>query len=43
MGCGILVSQLGTEPEPKAVKAQSSNNWTAREFLKEQVAKHVIK
>ena len=30
--CGILVPQPGIEPEPLAVKARSSNHWTAREF-----------
>ena len=30
--CGILVPQPGTEPELLAVKAQSPNHWTAREF-----------
>ena len=29
--CGILVSP-GIEPVPPAVKAQSPNHWTAREF-----------
>ena len=32
--CGILVSQPGIEPGPLAVKAQSPNHWTAREFPK---------
>ena len=31
--CGILVPQLGIEPGPSAVKVQSPNHWTAREFL----------
>ena len=31
-GCGILVLQPGIEPCPSAVKAQSPNHWTAREF-----------
>ena len=39
----ISVPRLGIEPEPKAAQVRSSNNRTAREFLKEQVAKHVIK
>ena len=30
--CGILFPQLGTEPRPSAVKAQSPNHWTTREF-----------
>ena len=30
--CGILVPQPGIEPRPSAVKAQSPNHWTAREF-----------
>ena len=30
--CGILVPQLGIEPTPSAVKAQSPNHWTVREF-----------
>ena len=28
----ILVPPSGIEPEPSAVKAQSSTHWTAREF-----------
>ena len=32
MGCGIFVSQPGIKLEPSAVKAQSPNHWTAREF-----------
>ena len=31
--CGILVPRPGVEPRPSAVKAQSPNHWTAREFL----------
>ena len=31
--CGILVPWPGIEPVPSAVKAQSPNHWTAREFL----------
>ena len=31
--CRILVSWSGIEPGPPAVKAQSPNHWTAREFL----------
>ena len=30
--CGILVPQLGIEPTPLAVKAQTANHWTSREF-----------
>ena len=31
--CGILVPQLGIiKPESSAVKAQSPNHWTTREF-----------
>ena len=30
--CGILVSPPGAKPEPLAVKAQSPNHWTTREF-----------
>ena len=30
--CGILVPQLGIEPMPLAMEAQSSNHWTAREL-----------
>ena len=30
--CGILVLRPGIEPQPSAVKAQSPNHWTAREF-----------
>ena len=33
MACEILVPQPGIEPGPSAVEAQSSNHWTAREFL----------
>ena len=32
MACGILVSQAGIEPMPLAVKAQSPNHWTSKEF-----------
>ena len=32
--CGILVPQLGIEPRPSAVRVQSPNHWTAREFPK---------
>ena len=32
--CGILVPQPGIEPGPSAVRAQSSNHWTTREFPK---------
>ena len=31
MACGVLVPQLGIEPEPPAVEAQSLNHWTTRE------------
>ena len=31
--CGILVPEPGMEPEPLAVRPQSPNHWTAREFL----------
>lgn len=31
--CVILVPQPAIEPQPSAVKAQSHNNWTTREFL----------
>ena len=30
--CGILFPQPGIEPRPLAVKTQSPNHWTAREF-----------
>ena len=30
--CGILVPLSGIEPGPSAVRAQSPNHWTAREF-----------
>ena len=30
--CGILVTRPGIEPSPLAMKAQSLNYWTAREF-----------
>ena len=32
MACRILVPRSGIEPKPSAVKAQSPNHWTAREF-----------
>ena len=32
VACGILVPQPGIEPVPLAMKAWSSNHWTAREF-----------
>ena len=32
-GCGILVPQPGIEPAHSAVKVQSPNHWTSREFL----------
>ena len=32
MACGILVPLPGIEPRPSAVKAQSPNHWTTREF-----------
>ena len=32
MACGILVPRRGTEPRPLAVRAQSPNHWTTREF-----------
>ena len=31
--CGILVLRPGLEPGPSAVKVQSPNRWTAKEFL----------
>ena len=34
MACGILVPQLGIKPMPSAVKVQSPNHWTGREFPK---------
>ena len=30
--CGISVPQSGIEPAPSAVKVQSPNHWTSREF-----------
>ena len=30
--CGMLVPWLGIKPAPSAVRAQSPNHWTAREF-----------
>ena len=33
MTCGILVPRPGIDPMPSAVKVQSPNHWTAREFL----------
>ena len=38
--CGILVPQPGIEPMPSAVKAQSPNHWTAREFPVSLYFKH---
>ena len=32
MACGFLIPWPKTEPRPLAVKAQSPNHWTAREF-----------
>ena len=32
VACGILVSQPGIETAPLAVRAQSPNRWTARDF-----------
>ena len=32
MSCGILVPRPGIEPRASAVKTQSPNHWTAREF-----------
>ena len=32
MTCGILVPWPGIEPGPSAVRVQSPNHWTAREF-----------
>lgn len=32
MAWGVLVPVPGTEPAPSAVKAQSPNHWTRREF-----------
>ena len=32
MACGILDSQLGIEPTSSAMKYQSPNHWTAKEF-----------
>ena len=31
--CGILVAQPEIEPGPSAVRLQSPDHWTAREFL----------
>ena len=33
VACGIFVPQPGTEPGPLAVRVQSPNHWTSREFL----------
>ena len=33
VACGIIVPLQGTEPVSSAVKAQSPNHWTTREFL----------
>ena len=32
VACGILVPRPGIEPRPSAVRAQSPNHWTTREF-----------
>ena len=32
VACGILVPQPGIEPGPSALKVQSPNHWTTREF-----------
>ena len=32
MACRTLVPQPGIEPAPSAVKAQSPNHWTTKEF-----------
>ena len=32
MACGILNSQSGIEPTSLAMKYQSPNHWTAKEF-----------
>ena len=32
MACGNLVPRAGDEPGPSAVKAQSPDHWTTREF-----------
>ena len=32
LACGILVPRPGIEPGPSAVRAQSPNDWTTREF-----------
>ena len=33
VACGILVSQIGIEPETDALEMQSPNHWMAREVL----------
>ena len=33
--CGILVPPPGIEPGPSAVRTQSPNHWTTREFLRD--------
>ena len=30
--CGILVPRLGIEPRPPALRVQSANHWSTREF-----------
>ena len=39
--CGILVPQPGTEPRSSAVKAQSPNHWTTREFPTQCYCTHI--
>ena len=39
IACGTLVPWQGIEPRPTAVKTQSPNHWTAREFLAWQFLK----
>ena len=42
MACGILVPQPGPEPTPSAVKVQSPNLWTTREFPQPQLLFNII-
>ena len=43
MACGILDPQPGPEPTPSAVKVQSPNLWTTREFPQPQLLTIIYK
>ena len=40
VACGILALQPEVEPSPRAVKAQSLNHWTTKEFPRSSVDGH---